>query len=240
MTISNNALARISCVLPVYNGSLYIGEALESIFSQSHPVDEVVVVDDGSTDALDEALALYRARITVLRQENAGPAAARNRGVARATGDLLAFLDSDDVWHPDKMRRQWSRFEARPELQLSLCMQRPFWIPEMSEERDRLIAEDHPFAKDHEGHVCQAMLMPRSTFEKVGTFNESLRIGEDTDWLLRSRQLGIETEMLEEVLFYRRLHRSNLSNARPEEAASGRIDFLMEHLKRKRQLAATT
>ena len=104
-----------------------------------------------------------------------------------AKGEFLAFLDADDVWHPDKIARQMARFAARPELQLCLCMQRPFWEPEMRHEETRLRAEGHLFAKDHAGYVCQAMLMPRATFELVGEFNEALRVGEDTDWLIRAK-----------------------------------------------------
>ncbi len=224
----------ISCVVPVFNGARFIGKALQSILLQSHPVAEIVVVDDGSRDELDASLAIYGPSIELVRQSNLGPAAARNHGVRVAKGEFLAFLDADDVWHPDKIARQMARFAARPELQLCLCMQRPFWEPEMRHEETRLRAEGHLFAKDHAGYVCQAMLMPRATFELVGEFNEALRVGEDTDWLIRAKECAVTTEMLDEVLFYRRMHGSNLSTRAAGEVVADRLDFLVQHLRRKR------
>jgi glycosyltransferase involved in cell wall biosynthesis len=226
--------ASISCIIPVYNGARFIGEALESVLDQSLPVDEVIVVDDGSSDSLDEALGSFRNRIRVVRQENQGPAAARNRGVRESTGSYLCFLDSDDVWHREKLERQMQRFRDKPSLQLSLTFQRPFWVPELADERDRLVEHDHPFSKDHAGYVCQAMLMPKATFLTVGGFNEQLRIGEDTDWLSRAREKGIEIEILEEVLLYRRIHESNLSYSAYANRGELRLNFVIEQLKRRR------
>ena len=88
----------ISCIVPVYNSARFIGEALDSILNQQHSVSQIVVVDDGSTDDLDAALSNYDQRISVIRQENRGPAAARNRGIQESNGEFLTFLDADDLW----------------------------------------------------------------------------------------------------------------------------------------------
>ena len=89
-----------SVVIPTYNRAPLLAEALASVFAQEHSAREVIVVDDGSTDGTIESLDPFRERVTVLRQENRGPAAARNLGVAHARGEYVAFLDSDDVWFP--------------------------------------------------------------------------------------------------------------------------------------------
>ncbi|MDX2155593.1 MAG: glycosyltransferase family A protein [Hyphomicrobiaceae bacterium] len=94
---------RISVVIPTYNRAVPVGEAIESVLSQSAPPHEVIVVDDGSTDGTAATLQSYGDRIVVLHQRNSGVSSARNAGIARATGDWLAFLDSDDVWLPGRL-----------------------------------------------------------------------------------------------------------------------------------------
>lgn len=91
---------RISVIIPTYNRARLLGEALESVLRQEEPAFEILVVDDGSTDETDELLRKHGDRVRVLRQENRGPAAARNLGIEQARGDYIAFLDSDDVWFP--------------------------------------------------------------------------------------------------------------------------------------------
>lgn len=93
----------VSVIIPTYNRAHSVGAALDSVLAQEPPADEVIVVDDGSTDGTTEVLAAYGDRITVVRQDNAGAAAARNAGVRRARGDWVAFLDSDDLWRPGRL-----------------------------------------------------------------------------------------------------------------------------------------
>ena len=93
----------IAVVIPTYNRARFVGEAIDSVLAQTDPVDEIIVVDDGSTDETPAVLAAYGSRITVLRQANAGASAARNAGAAHATATWLTFLDSDDLWHPERI-----------------------------------------------------------------------------------------------------------------------------------------
>lgn len=107
----------VSVIIPTYNRAGTIGKAVSSALEQSYPATEVIIVDDGSTDDTAAALAAFGDRIRVIRQANAGPSAARNRGAAGAHGEYIAFLDSDDVWLPGKLERQVLLLEARgPEV----------------------------------------------------------------------------------------------------------------------------
>ena len=108
---------RVSVVIPTYNRGASIGRAIDSALAQSVPV-EIIVVDDGSTDDTAERLRRYGDRIRVITQTNQGVAPARNRGVAEARGEFVAFLDSDDEWLPHKLERQLALMDANPEVAL--------------------------------------------------------------------------------------------------------------------------
>ena len=106
----------ISVIIAAYNTARYVGEAIDSALAQTYSPIEIIVVDDGSTDNTQEVLAAYSDRITILRQENSGSAAARNAALEAARGEFVAVLDSDDVWMPDKLERQMALFETCPEI----------------------------------------------------------------------------------------------------------------------------
>src|SRR4051794_39471252 len=124
----------VSCIVPVFNGERYLREALDSILAQSHSALDVLVVDDGSTDDSAPLAKSYGDRLRYFFQPNAGPAAARNVGLAAARGEFVAFLDADDRWHPHKLTLQLARFGARPELDYCVTHVQNFWVPELKEE----------------------------------------------------------------------------------------------------------
>lgn len=186
-------IVRISVVIPAFNSAGTIARAIESVLRQDEPTVEIIVVDDGSTDGTSELLAVsYPEQVIVIRQENRGAAAARNRGIARARGEFVAFLDADDEWVPGKLRLQIDRMEANPgaalcftdmshwehgrevnrsylrERGLGACGGRIF---------DRLLQECFIFTP--------TVVVRRTVFEAVGPFDESLRICEDYDLWLR-------------------------------------------------------
>ena len=199
----------ISCIVPVYNGERFLGEALDSILAQTRPPDEIIVMDDGSTDGTAKVAHRYGSAIRYLRQENAGPAAARNAALAAALGDHISFQDADDLWQPAKLERQLARLSARPELGYVLAHVQNFWMPELAAEEEAF--RNQPFARPLPAFNFPSILGRRRLFELVGPCKESLRVASDVDWFLRARESGVPYEILPDVLMRRRLHRGNLT-----------------------------
>jgi glycosyltransferase involved in cell wall biosynthesis len=172
-----------------------------------------------------------------VRQPNAGPGSARNRGIGLATGSFLSFLDADDLWHADKLERQVRALESNPAAGFCLTYVKNFWIEELAQERDRL--KDHPFSQPTLGYVCQCLLARRSVFDLVGRFDETKKIGEDTDWFLRARFAGVSSENLTDILVERRIHGKNLSYeiyASPA-ARADLLDNVLKHRRHQRSRA---
>jgi glycosyltransferase involved in cell wall biosynthesis len=211
----------ISCIVPVFNGEKYLAEALDSIFAQTYPRLEVIVVDDGSTDRTATVIAAFGDRVRSLWQNNQGPAAARNRGLHAARGEFIAFLDADDLWHPEKLQRQMQRFQDRPELDYCVTYMQNFWIPELKDEAAKY--RNHRITQRVPGYVTQTLMARLALFDVLGPFNPALGYGDGTEWFLRARERGAVVEVMPEVLVYRRLHPSNLSRL---HAAESREEFL--------------
>jgi glycosyltransferase involved in cell wall biosynthesis len=226
----------ISCVIPVFNGGRFLGDALDSVLAQTHAPREIIVVDDGSTDDTAAVAARYADRIIFLQQANAGPAAARNRGLSVASGDLIAFQDADDLWHPEKLAIQAARFTMRPELDVSITHVRNFWEPELREEEEEARRQGNPLTNPAiPGHTMQTTLMRRTAFDRVGALNPALRFGEDIDWFMRARDHNLVLELLPDVLVYRRFHRGNLTRRVQSSAVrDGLVDALRSSLQRRR------
>jgi glycosyltransferase involved in cell wall biosynthesis len=224
----------ISCIVPVYNSEAYLAQALDSILAQTLPVSQIIIVDDGSTDATPTVAAAYGHHIRYIRQENQGPAGARNTGLQVASGDFLAFLDADDIWHPEKLERQMSALEADPEAGICIVHVQNFWIEALAQERARL--EGHPFTRPAPGYVCQALLARRSVFDQIGFFDRTLRIGEDTDWFTRVQGAGIRKVVLPDVLVNRRIHGKNISFEMysSQDARAALLENVIRHRKQQR------
>ena len=109
---------KVSVIIPAYNAARTIRTTLDSVLIQTCPADEILVMDDGSTDETPEILESYKSSVQVLRQDNKGVAAARNELYARAAGDFIAFLDSDDIWHPSYLQTQTALLDAHPQAVL--------------------------------------------------------------------------------------------------------------------------
>jgi glycosyltransferase involved in cell wall biosynthesis len=224
----------VSCIVPVYNGEAYLGAALDSILAQTWRPLEIIVVDDGSTDGSAAVAETYGAIVRVIRQANAGCAAARNAGLAAATGEFVAFLDADDVWHPEKLDRQMARFEARPELDYTVTHVQNFWQDDVREEEE--LHRGHKRAQPIPGYVHGTLLGRRSLFDTLGPFDTGVNHGDATLWFLRARESGATSELLPDVLMRRRLHTENRSRIHAQRSRGTFLDILKQSLDRKRGL----
>ena len=224
--------AHVSCIIPVFNGARYLRETLDSVVRQTHPPAEIIVVDDGSTDDSVAVARQFGSRVTVISQANAGHAAARNRGIAAARGEFVAFVDADDLWTDEKIERQLARFAARPELGASFAHLQNFWSPEVAE-AERSGGDD--VTRPVPGYSSVTMLARRELFTTtVGPLDETLSHGNDRDWFCRAAEKGVVLEMLPEVLVHRRLHATNRSSALGATSRSEYLRILKASLDRRR------
>lgn len=198
-------MQHVSVVIPVYNGEKYLAEAIESALAQEYPRVEVVVIDDGSTDGSAEIATGYGDSIKFLRQQRGGNGAARNYGVSQSVGELLSFLDADDRWHPTKLERECAALAARPELSGARSLVHEFISPEIDEEtRSRIRATHSAIPGLHHYGT-----MRREAFDRLGGFTTDLQLAVGVDFSARWADLGLESELIEEPLVERRLHKTN-------------------------------
>jgi len=219
-------MEKISVIIPTYNRATLIGETLESVIRQTRPVDDILVVDDGSTDNTEQVIRAYGPYITeYVKQSNAGPAAARNRGIKEAKGEFIAFLDSDDIWEQNKTELQMEWFAKNESLDLVFCNIRNFDETDENEVleignpriKSYLIANSSNLKGILNCLIGQnvigtpSVIVRRSCFDRVGPFDESLRIAEDFDWWLRAARI-CRFGFVNAVLVKRRRHPGNLVN----------------------------
>lgn len=190
------AAARVSVVIPAFNAEPYLAEAIQSVLDQGVPGTEVLVVDDGSTDGTAAVAASFGSRITLIRQANTGIGAARNAGMERSTGELLAFLDADDVWPAGSLRGRMSVLGVAGQVDGVFGA----------------VQEFHHGGADlpvQAGAVAGSLLVRRRSFETVGRFDDTLKVGEFIDWMARAQDAGLRFTSIPEVVLRRRLHTSN-------------------------------
>lgn len=224
--------ALISCIVPVFNGEKYLQKTLDSILDQSYNPLEIIVVDDGSTDKTAEIVKGYNAYVSYLWQPNKGPASARNLGLNSAKGEFVTFLDSDDLWHPEKLKRQIDRFHSRPELDTCVTHVQNFWIDELSEEKEKL--QNHPHTKPIPGYFTGSLMARRAVFEKIGLFNDHLKHTDDTEWFLRAYEHNVNMKILPDVLVYRRIHQNNRSRLKADASRDEYLGLIKALLNRRR------
>jgi glycosyltransferase involved in cell wall biosynthesis len=224
----------ISCIIPVFNGQTYLAEAIDSILKQSYRPIEIIIVDDGSTDGTAMVAERYNQQIRYLRQANAGTAAARNLGLSVAAGEFVAFLDADDLWHPEKLARQMACFQESDALDYCVSHVQNFWIPELIEEEKNFC--DHRISKPLPGYVTGTLLTRRDFFNAVGQFNVAIHHADDTEWFLRANERGAIMKLLPDVLLYRRLHYTNLSRVKASNSRDQYLRVLKTFLDRRRLL----
>jgi glycosyltransferase involved in cell wall biosynthesis len=222
----------ITVVIPVYNGARYLSECIESVCSQSLPATEIIVIDDGSEDDTAKVVADWSDRVRYQRISHGGPMRARNYGVQLVTTDILAFLDSDDIWLSSKLELQMAALSREDGPAMVFGHVQQFVSDDLTpEEAARLKFSPAPLP----GPLPSTLLIRKSDFDRVGPFDESLATGEFIEWSSRARDLGIKTLLVPGVVCRRRLHRNNLGRGGAAIHGSGYLRMLKQVLNRRRQ-----
>lgn len=217
---------RVSVVIPTYNSAPLVVEAVRSVLAQTRPAAEVLVVDDGSTDDTADRLAGFGPSVRVIRKENGGVSSARNRGVSEATGDLIAFLDADDVWHPRKLEVQLGVLETHPDLGMlgTGVFDWPGPVPEPSGSPPHLtrVPFDQLIVRNQ---FCTSTIVVRTTvIRAAGEFDTSLQGPEDYDMWLRIAAVAAVANTDNPLTGYRHATPNSLSkNAERMEQGLERI-----------------
>lgn len=199
---------KVSVVIPVYNGESLVGDALGSIRDQTRRPDEVVVVDDGSTDATAEVVRDFGGLVRYVYQENQGPTVALNHGLRIAEGEAIAFLDADDRWSDDKLELQVGLLEQDASIDIVAGQTRWF-------RRHPETGAVDVYPEDRLMLCLSSAIMRSSVFARVGTFDESLPLyGFDSDWFFRAKEANVNLVIHREVTLYYRRHDANVTNHR--------------------------
>jgi glycosyltransferase involved in cell wall biosynthesis len=223
-------MTSITCIIPAYNAERYILEALDSVFAQTLRVDQIIVVNDGSTDRTDEILRTLGSRIEYYAKEHSGICPTLNRGLAAAKGEMLTFLDSDDIWTSDKTQIQYDYLIAHPEIDACFGHTQEFLSPDIpAEQLAGLYARPEPLAGIHK--VCA--MIRRDFFEKVGPYDEAARGADFIDWYARAKEAGIRQYVHPDIFAHRRVHLHNYTRVKREEL-HGYMKVLKSALDRKR------
>jgi glycosyltransferase involved in cell wall biosynthesis len=195
--------------MAAYNAAEHLHEALESVLAQDWSPFEVVVVDDGSTDATGEVARSFDS-VRCVRQDNAGPAAARNTAIQQSTGSLVANFDSDDILPPWRLRVQAAYLLEHPEVGCVFGRQEwlnaPPWLT-----RDSVYG-------DLDGIPLSSAMFRRDVLESLGGYDGRYEPSEDMDLVIRMRERGIPYVVLPDLVLYRRYHDSSLTAGGPPPA----------------------
>ena len=194
--------SQISVIIPVYNRSSFIKRAIDSVLKQSLKNFELIVVDDGSSDDTPKILKRYKDSIKIITIKNSGVSTARNVGIKASSYEWICFLDSDDIWHEDKLKMQLNFHKLHPKILFSHTNEK--WIRDNKEIKQKAIHKK-PSGWCFEENLLFCKIAPstamvhKSLFEKVGLFDESLEVCEDYDlWLriLREYEVGLVEDVL--------------------------------------------
>ncbi len=186
----------VSVIIPVYNGAEFITEAIASVRAQVHVPTEIIVIDDGSSDQTAHVVQTLGCDIRYVYQHNQGPAAARNRGLALAQGEFIAFLDADDLWPADKLVHQVASLATDAGAQVvwghtQICAYQATAAPSLALEPTW-------------SSLLGSLLCRKAVFQMVGAFEPTLRVNEDIDWFLRLQEQKLVIKKLPHLaLFYR-------------------------------------
>jgi len=216
----------ISIIIPCFNQTQYLMEAIESVYKQEIDDFEIIIVNDGS-DASEEKffenIASYK-NVYVFHQEHKGAAAARNLGIHESKKECIAFLDADDVWKPKKLYFQLAMMK---ELNVGMVFSEieQFLSPELMSEKLKTFEIKNKILP---GICASTMLVKRNIFSQIGAFDEQLKLGEFIAWYLRAKASSVTEHIIKKVFVYRRIHQRNTSH----QNKAHRADYLKVLLNR--------
>ena len=225
-------MPKVTVVIPIYNGSRYLRESIDSALAQAFHDFEIVCVDDGSTDDSAVLLQEYGQRIRVVRQENSGQSAARNAGVKLARGEYIAFLDQDDVWYPSKVQSQEAVLDAEPDVVLVHCnFDRIDERGQMLQRGAGMIERTSALGSSMGQLIGEALIFPSAMmirkvcYERIGGFHHALQGFEDFDLIARLKEQG-RFVMVEERGMAYRMHGSGFTRTGGIHVIRSRETFL--------------
>lgn len=206
-----SASPSVSVIVPVRNGEAFIGDALGSVVAELEPQDEIIVVDDASTDGTDEVVRSAAPQARRLGSQRRGVSAARNAGLRAARGNLIAFLDHDDLWPAGGHRALRALLASNPQADAAVGRLRLRMEPGCT--ADRIAALDG----QHAPSILMSCLYRRALIDRAGPFDEELRYGEDFDFYLRLLDAGMRAVFSESASLIYRRHAANATNTAPPD-----------------------
>jgi glycosyltransferase involved in cell wall biosynthesis len=198
-----NKDSSISVIIPLYNQGKYVEEALNSVFNQTHKIDEIIVINDGSTDNGLEVINNFKDKITIINKANTGSRDSINEGLKIATGNFLAFLDADDRWIKNKTEIQLQLLENNPDIDIVFGNAKRFC---MVNENDVIREKEIDILP---GYSRQGGLFRRTVFERIPYKTEISSMHDFIDWYNRAKEAGVQSMSHPEIVFERRIHDSN-------------------------------
>ena len=208
--------ALVSVVIPVFNGEKLLREAVESVREAVHVLDqkyspvEIIIVDDGSTDGTAGVAQSFTDAVRYVHQTNQGPAAARNRGIEQAQGNLIAFADADDLWPANKLELQLPYLLRDSATDIVLGRIQQVLLSETGSGQ----TQAQEFAEPAFSVNLGSAVIRKSVFERVGLFDETMRYSEDVDWFMRAREAGVAIVTIEAVTLFYRQHEQNMTRGK--------------------------
>ena len=196
----------VSVIIPVHNGEQFLGEAIASVLAQDYAPIELIVIDDGSTDASAQLVKGLGPQVHYFYQPNAGTGAARNIGVTLSQGEYLAFLDQDDVWESGKLTWQIDALTKSTYWDAVFGYIEIIRSPEVAGHNGSTIP---PLRNKRPAISPSGILLKRKAFEQIGPFDVHLKIAEWVDWYIRAIDYGLRMKMAEFLVAKRRIHEKN-------------------------------
>jgi glycosyltransferase involved in cell wall biosynthesis len=200
----------VSVVIPVFNGERFLREAVQSVLDQRYSPLEIIMVDDGSTDGTEAVAKGLSETVRYLYQTNQGPAAARNRGIEHARGELVAFADVDDLWPVDKLELQLPYLIRHPNIDIVLGRIQQVLLSETVAGE----MQSQEFAEPAFSVNLGSAVIRKSVFARVGLFDETMRYSEDVDWFMRAREGGAAIVTIDAVTLLYRQHEQNMTRGK--------------------------